>query len=85
MLKSYGKDKLLGLARLVQATPTQCVVEATIDGLPEGEYRFIVHEFGDLSQGCERWVGDDSGVTIHGLKSRPNCKIILCCGNSKHL
>ena len=54
VLKSYGEDKTVGLARLVQATPTQCVVEATIDGLPEGEYKLNVHEFGDLSQGCER-------------------------------
>ena len=54
VLKSYGGVSGLGLARLVQATPTQCVVEATIDGLPPGHYQVSVHEYGDLSQGCNR-------------------------------
>lgn len=55
VLKSYGQEKgSVGLARLVQATPTQCIVEATIDGLPEGKYQVNVHEYGDMSQGCQR-------------------------------
>ena len=54
VLKSYGRGKWVGLARLVQATPTQCVVDATVDGLPEGQYKVKVHEYGDLSDGCER-------------------------------
>ena len=54
VLKSYGHGNGVGLARLVQATPTQCVIDATIDGLPEGQYKLKVHEYGDLSNGCER-------------------------------
>lgn len=56
MLKAYNEGRGLGLARLVQTTPTQCVVDATIDGLPEGDYHVSVHEYGDLSRGCERLV-----------------------------
>lgn len=56
VLKAYNEGSGLGLARLVQTTPTQCVVDATIDGLPEGDYQVSVHEYGDLSRGCERLV-----------------------------
>lgn len=49
-----GGGSLIGLARLVQATPTHCLIEGTIDGLiPNLKHMLKIHEFGDLSQGCE--------------------------------
>ena len=50
---------------MVQATPTQCVVEATIDGLPQGQYEVNVHEYGDLSQGCDRYAISKNWLPIN--------------------
>ena len=43
-----------GVTRLVQLDEDQCVIEGTIDGLTPGSYRLAVHEYGDLSNGCDR-------------------------------
>ena len=46
-----------------QITPEQCVVEGTVDGLSPGrEHQLYVHEYGDLSSGCERLVKGIFGV-----------------------
>ena len=46
-----------------QVTPEQCVVEGTVDGLSPGqEHQLYVHEYGDLSGGCERLVKGIFGV-----------------------
>ena len=51
-----------GLARLVQISPEQCVIEGTIDGLRPGErHALCVHQYGDLSEGLVRsdgWEGE---------------------------
>jgi len=39
---------------MVQVTPERCVVEGTVDGLTAGQHDIRVHQFGDLSEGCER-------------------------------
>ncbi len=44
-----------GLARLVQTSPDQCVIEGTIDGLgPGARHAVCVHQYGDLSDGLRR-------------------------------
>ena len=67
VLKAYNQGGVggLGLARLVQTTPNRCVVDATIDGLPEGHYQVKVHEYGDMSQGCDRLVPIDISVSVY--------------------
>ena len=50
-----GKGQLIGLVRMVQASAVSCVVEATLDGLPAGEYAVNIHELGDLSDGGKRY------------------------------
>ena len=67
VLKAYNEGSGVGLARLVQTTPLQCVVDATIDGLPEGDYRVSVHEYGDLSRGCERLVSATEHLCTYSL------------------
>lgn len=52
-----GSSSEVGMVRMVQATPDQCVLEATIDGLTPGlDYKVKVHDYGDLSKGCDRYV-----------------------------
>ena len=43
-----------GIVRLIQYDEDECIVEGTIDGLPPGSYQLAVHEYGDLSNGCDR-------------------------------
>lgn len=48
-----GTGSVKGLARMVQVTPEQCVIEGTVDGLSSAhQYTIALHEFGDLSEGC---------------------------------
>lgn len=45
-----------GLVRFIQADDEQCIIEGTVDGLaPNSPARINVHEFGDLSNGCDRY------------------------------
>lgn len=39
------------MVRFVQATPSTCIIDGTIDGLVPGEHSLEVHECGDLSRG----------------------------------
>lgn len=43
------------MVRFVQAEVSQCVIEATVDKLPAGEYSIDVHQLGDLSEGSDRY------------------------------
>lgn len=52
ILKAEGGQ--IGLVRMVQAT-SSCVVEATIDNIPIGEYSINIHQLGDISQGGDRY------------------------------
>ena len=43
-----------GVARFIQNDEDVCVIEGTFDGLQPGKHDIRVHEFGDLSNGCQR-------------------------------
>ncbi|KXJ19071.1 copper chaperone for superoxide dismutase [Exaiptasia diaphana] len=47
-----GSNGTKGLTRFVQVTRENCVIDGTIDGLSPGLHGFHIHEFGDLSNGC---------------------------------
>ena len=49
-----GEGAMVGLVRMVQSLVERCVIEATIDGLPVGDYTINIHELGDLSSGGDR-------------------------------
>jgi hypothetical protein len=43
-----------GVVRFVQVDDSTCVVDGTLDGLSPGKYGVFLHEYGDLSEGCNR-------------------------------
>ena len=44
------------MTRLIQTDNDNCVIEGTLDGLKPGKHQLKIHEFGDLSKGCNRLV-----------------------------
>ncbi|NXD74338.1 CCS dismutase, partial [Eolophus roseicapillus] len=48
-----GPGTVRGLVRFLQVSPTRCLVDGAVDGLPPGPHGLHVHEFGDLSQPCD--------------------------------
>lgn len=48
-----GENGVFGVVRFHQTDKDLCIIDGTIDGLPFGEHGLHIHEFGDLSQGCE--------------------------------
>lgn len=46
-----------GLLRFLQLSPSRCLVDGAIEGLPPGPHGLHVHEFGDLSDPCDRYGG----------------------------
>ncbi|CAF1073566.1 unnamed protein product [Rotaria sordida] len=43
-----------GLVRFIQTDDEQCIVEGTVDGLlPNTQARINIHEYGDISDGCD--------------------------------
>lgn len=48
-----GDSNIQGVIRLVQSNPSKCIIDGTIDGLPEGKHKLFIHELGDISQGCD--------------------------------
>ncbi|CAF2846443.1 unnamed protein product [Rotaria sp. Silwood2] len=43
-----------GLIRFIQVDDEQCIIEGTVDGLlPNSSARIDIHEYGDLSGGCD--------------------------------
>lgn len=48
-----GESGQQGIIRLVQSLDGPCLFDGTVDGLVEGTYAICVHEFGDVSQGCD--------------------------------
>ena len=50
-------DKVKGTILLMQAPGTPTLVKGTITGLTPGEHGFHIHEFGDMSKGCESMGG----------------------------
>lgn len=51
--KGWAQTNNKGLARLVQVDDENCLVDVTVDGIPQGEHSVTVHECGDISGGCE--------------------------------
>ncbi|XP_030357921.1 copper chaperone for superoxide dismutase [Strigops habroptila] len=52
-----GPGAVRGLVRFLQVSPTRCLVDGAVDGLPPGPHGLHVHEFGDLSQPCDSCGG----------------------------
>lgn len=52
-----GNPTVKGVVRFVQDGTDSCVVDGTVDGLFEKQYKIDVHEMGDISDGCNS-VGD---------------------------
>ncbi|NXS45584.1 CCS dismutase, partial [Balaeniceps rex] len=48
-----GPGAVRGLVRFLQVSPTRCLVDGAVDGLPPGPHGLHVHEFGDLSRPCD--------------------------------
>ena len=46
-------DTVKGNILLMQAPGTPTLIKGTITGLQPGEHGFHIHEFGDMSKGCE--------------------------------
>jgi len=45
-----------GLVRFIETDDEQCIIEGTVDGLlPNSSARINIHEYGDLSNGCDRY------------------------------
>jgi copper chaperone for superoxide dismutase len=45
-----------GVVRFLQTDDNTCVVDGTLDGLSPGLHGLHVHECGDISQGCDRYL-----------------------------
>ncbi|MCJ1290256.1 copper chaperone [Xylographa carneopallida] len=64
-----------GLARLVQVSPTQTLIDLTLRGLLPGRYRASVRERGDISRGAAStgpiWRGSDAGISTPSPTNRP--------------
>jgi Cu-Zn family superoxide dismutase len=50
-------DTVKGTILLMQAPGTPTLIKGTITGLTPGEHGFHIHEFGDMSKGCESMGG----------------------------
>lgn len=50
-------DTVKGTILFIQAPGTPTMIKGTITGLEPGEHGFHVHEFGDMSKGCESMGG----------------------------
>ncbi|XP_059691091.1 LOW QUALITY PROTEIN: copper chaperone for superoxide dismutase [Gavia stellata] len=52
-----GPGAVRGLVRFLQVSPTRCLVDGAVTGLPPGPHGLHVHEFGDLSRPCDSCGG----------------------------
>ena len=50
-------DKVKGTILFMQAPGTPTLIKGTITGLTPGKHGFHIHEFGDMSEGCESMGG----------------------------
>lgn len=49
-----GPGGVRGLVRFLQLSPGRCLVDGAVSGLPPGPHGLHIHEFGDLSDSCNR-------------------------------
>lgn len=49
-----GPGGVRGLVRFLQLSPGRCLVDGAVSGLPPGPHGLHIHEFGDLSDPCNR-------------------------------
>ena len=63
-------DKVRGLVRMVQVTPTMTIIDLTIRGLSPGSYHTTIREKGDISQGAASTGGIWEALKV-GEGSRP--------------
>jgi hypothetical protein len=50
-----GNSRQKGVVRFVASDDEVCIIDGTVDGLQPGvQYSLRVHEYGDLSGGCDR-------------------------------
>ena len=61
-----------GVIRLSQLSEDKCLVEGIVDGLAPGRHGLNIHEYGDLSDGCNS-CGDhfNPGGLRHGARTDP--------------
>ena len=60
-------DTVKGTILLMQAPGTPTLIKGTITGLTPGEHGFHIHEFGDMSKGCETMGAHyNPGDATHG-------------------
>jgi Cu-Zn family superoxide dismutase len=50
-------DTVKGTILFIQAPGTETLIKGTVSGLEPGDHGFHVHEFGDMSKGCESMGG----------------------------
>ena len=51
-----GQSAVRGLVRMVQTDNHRLVIDGTLDGLTPGKHALCVHELGDITDGCNRFV-----------------------------
>lgn len=50
-----GESHQKGVVRFVASSDEVCIIDGTVDGLQPGvQYSLLIHEYGDLSSGCDR-------------------------------
>ncbi|XP_071454936.1 copper chaperone for superoxide dismutase-like [Hetaerina americana] len=53
----WSDTHVYGVVRFIQTTEDECIIEGVLDGLTPGLHGIHIHEYGDISQGCNS-VGD---------------------------
>lgn len=49
-----GPGLVQGVVRFLQLSPQSCLIDGAIDGLEPGLHGLHVHEFGDVTNSCDR-------------------------------
>ncbi|KAG8536189.1 hypothetical protein GDO81_026934, partial [Engystomops pustulosus] len=52
-----GEGLVQGVVRFLQVSESTCIIDGTVDGLSAGLHGIHIHEYGDLSMGCESCGG----------------------------
>lgn len=52
----FAQGKVQGVVRFIQADEETCIIDGTIDGLSPGLHGLHIHEFGDISEGCNKYA-----------------------------